>query len=176
MRHMNNSRPLHVPDAQTPITIDGMLPIQRFLSDFRMYASLRQMLAHSRARPLMTRLDFMQQITLYLPEVSALIEESDFGILHLEVGALKLATRQALRQYDFGRVRRHLFLVGNLFEHADAELREALHLSYLEPLFLGETSIAHREARSLLSKPMEEAVRQSELRFFVAERARLQAF
>jgi hypothetical protein len=160
-----NSRPLSMPDADAPITIDGMMPVHRFLSDFKMYASLRRMLSVSHARPLMTRLDFMQQITLYLPEVSVLIEESDFGILHLEVGALKLATRQALRQFDFGRVRRHLFLVGNLFEHADAELREAILVSYLEPLFLGETSIAHIEARSLLSQPMEEALRQSELRF-----------
>lgn len=170
---MNPQTP-HAPDYQNPVAIDGMLQIQRFLSDFRMYDALRQMLSHRHVRPLMTRLDFMQQITLYLPEVSALIEESDFGILHLEIGAFKLATRQALRQSDFGRVRRHLFLVGNLFEHADAELRDALHLSYLEPLFLGETSIAHREARTLLSKPMEEALRQSELRFSIVKQVRSQ--
>ena len=157
-----SAQPLSMPDANVPIVIGGMMPIHRFLSDFKMFTSLRQMLS-------MTRLDFMQQITLHLPEVSELIEESDFGILHLEVGALKLATRQALRQFDFSRIRHHLLLVGNLFEHADAELRAAILVSYLEPLFLGETSLAHIEARSLLSRPMEEALRQSELRFSMLE-------
>jgi hypothetical protein len=161
--------PLPVVEADTPSNIDGMLSIRRFLSDFRKFTSLRSMLSKKQSRPLMTRLDFMQQIALYLPEVSELIEESDFGILHLEVGALKLATRQALRQFDLSRIRRHLFLAGNLFEHADIELREAILVSYLEPLFLGETSIAHAEARALLSQPMEQVLRQSELHFAMLE-------
>ena len=164
-----NTHLLSMPDANFPIAIGGMMPIHRFLSDFKMFTSLRQMLSNNRSQPSMTRLDFMQQVTLHLPEVSELIEESDFGILHLEVGALKLATRQALRQFDFSRIRHHLLLVGNLFEHADAELRAAILVSYLEPLFLGETSLAHIEARSLLSRPMEEALRQSELRFSMLE-------
>jgi hypothetical protein len=161
--------PLPVPDADAPATIDGILSVRRFLSDFRKFTSLRSMLSKNQSRALMTRLDFMQQITLYLPEVSDLIEDSDFGILHLEVGALKLATRQALRRFDLSRIRRHLFLVGNLFEHADVNLREAIIVSYLEPLFLGETSIVHTEARALLSQPMEEALRQSELHFSMLE-------
>lgn len=161
--------PLPVSETDTPVTIDGMLPIRRFLSDFRKFASLRSILSKKHSQPLMTRLDFMQQVALYLPEVSALIEESDFGILHLEVGALKLATRRALRQFDLSRIRRHLFLVGNLFEHANTELREAILVSYLEPLFLGETSIAHAEARILLSQPMEEALRRSEMHFAMLE-------
>ena len=164
-----SAQPLSMPDANVPIVIGGMMPIHRFLTDFKMFTSLRQMLSNNRSQPSMTRLDFMQQVTLHLPEVSELIEESDFGILHLEVGALKLATRQALRQFDFSRIRHHLLLVGNLFEHADAELRAAILVSYLEPLFLGETSLAHIEARSLLSRPMEEALRQSELRFSMLE-------
>lgn len=166
--------PLPVPETDSALTIDGMVSIRRFLSDFRKFTSLRSMLSKKQSRPLMTRLDFMQQIALYLPEVAALIEESDFGILHLEVGALKLATRQALRQFDLGRIRRHLFLVGNLFEHADVELREAILVSYLEPLFFGENSIAHTEARTLLSQPMEEALRRSELRFAMLEQQWLQ--
>lgn len=167
-------RPLPMTDNGTPVTIDSMMPIHRFLSDFRMYTTLRRMLTQSQARPLMKRLDFMQQVTLYLPEVAALIEESDFGILRREVGALKLATQQALRQFDFARVRRHLFLAGNLFEHADAELRDALQHCYLEPLFLGETSPPYLEARSLLSKPMEEALRQCELRHGILQQLRSQ--
>jgi hypothetical protein len=164
-----STAPLPVPETDIPVTFDGTFSVRRFLDDFRKFTSLRSMLSKKQSRPLMTRLDFMQQIALYLPEVSELIEESDFGILHLEVGALKLATRQALRQFNLSRIRSHLFLVGNLFEHADAELGEAILVSYLEPLFLGETSIAHSEARSLLSQPMEEALRRSEMHFAMLE-------
>lgn len=167
-------RPLPMPDTDTPIAIDGTMPIHRYLSDFRMFTTLRRMLSQSQARPLMKRIDFMQQVTLYLPEVAALIEERDFGVLHQEVGALRFATQQALRQLDFTRVRRHLSLLGNMFEHADAELHEAIKTSYLEALFLGETSSAHLEARSMLSKPMEQALRQAELRYGILQYLRSQ--
>lgn len=165
-------RPLPTPHASEPVAIDGMMPIHRFLSDYQMFTTLRRMLTQSRAKPLMKRIDFMQQVALYLPEVAALIKESDFGILRQEVGALKLATQQALRQLDFTRVRRHLFLSGNLFEHGDAELRAAIQESYLEPLFLGENTPVYLEARSLLSKPMEEALRQCELRHGILQQLR----
>lgn len=167
-------RPLPIPDSNTPVAIDSMMPIHHSLSDFRMFSALRRMLTQSQAKPLMKRIDFMHQITLYLPEVAALIEENHFGTLRLEVGVLKQATRLALQRLDFTRVRRHLSLLANLFEHADDELREAIQVCYLEALFLGETSAAHLEARSLLSKPMEEALRRSELRHSILKKVRSQ--
>lgn len=165
-------RPLPMTDVNIPVAIDGMMPIHRFLSDFGMFSSLRNMLSQNHARPLMKRIDFMQQVTLYLPEVAALIKESDFGILQQEMRAMKLATEQALLRFDFPAVRKHLMLIGNLFEHADSELREAIHVSYLEGLLLGATSPAHQEARRLLSQPMEDALKQSELRRGILQRAR----
>ena len=154
-------RPLPVTDMNSPVAIDGMMPIHRFLSDFHMFSSLRNMLSQNHARPLMKRIDFMHQITLYLPEVAGLIREHDFGILHKEMAAMKQATQNALMRFDFPAVRKHLMLLGNLFEHADSELREAIHSIYLEGLLLGETSPAHQEARRQLSQAMEEALKQS---------------
>lgn len=133
------------------------------LPDFKAFASLRRMVAHQQSKPLLRRTDFMKQVTLYLPEVAARIEESDFGIVHLEAGAMKLATRDAIVHYDFAAVRKHLSLIANLFDRADTELYEAIRISYLEALFLGETAAAYREARSMLSRPMENALRQAEL-------------
>lgn len=165
-------RPLPMADNASPITVDGMTPLHRFLSDYQLFVSLRRMLAQRQAKPLMTRIDFMQQITLYLPEVAALIEERDFGLLPQEVGALKRATQQALRRFDFPQVRRHLSLVGNLFEHGDGELRTALLTAYIEALFLDDHSPAHQEARDLLSRPLEEALRQAEMRKGILQRLR----
>lgn len=132
--------------------------------DFKTFSSLRRMVSHQHHKPLFKRADFMKQITLYLPEVAARIEENDFGIMHLEIGAMKLVTREAFARSDFTTVSKHLQLIAELFERADTELYEAIRISYLEALFLGENSAAHSVARGMLSRTMAHVLRQAELR------------
>ncbi len=153
-----------LPRTDLPITEGVIQPFDHLL-DFKTFASLRRMVTHQQSKPLLKRTDFMKQVTLYLPEVAARIEECDFGILHLEVGALKLATRDAFTRSDFTTVRKHLSLIADLFDRADAELYDAIRISYLEALFLDQTTEAHIVARGMLSRPMENALRQAELRF-----------
>jgi len=143
---------------------DGVMQAFEHLLDFKTFASLRRMVTHQQSKPLVKRTDFMKQVTLYLPEVSARIEESDFGVAHLEVGAMKLATKDAIVSRDFVTVRKHLLLTGDLFDRADSELYDAIRISYLEALFLDEMSANYLEARNMLSRPMENVLRQSELR------------
>ena len=145
------------------IPADGVLQPFEQLFDFKTFASLRRMVSHQQSKPLLRRADFMKQITLYLPEVAARIEESDFGVLHLEVGAMKLATKDAIASRDFASVRKYLMLVAEFFDRADAELYDAIRVSYLEGLFLEENSPSFAEARKLLSRTMENVLRQSEL-------------
>lgn len=143
---------------------DGILQSFEHLPDFKTFASLRRMVSRQQGKSLIRRTDFMKLVTLYLPEVAERIEENDFGIVHLEMGAMKLATRDAFARNDFATVRKHLFLIADLFDRADAELYDAIRVSYLEALFLGDTSAAHIVARGMLSRPMENALRQAELR------------
>jgi len=155
--------PTHtLPRCDLPVADGVMQPFEHLL-DFKTFASLRRMVTHQQNKPLIRRSDFMKQLTLYLPEVAALVDESDFGIVHLEVGVMRLATRDAIARRDFSSVRRHLLLITDLFDRADAELYDAIRISYLEALFLDECSTTHKEVRSMLSKPMENALRQSEL-------------
>jgi len=150
---------------RTNLTVaDGVLQPFEHLLDFKTFASLRRMVSHQQSKPLIKRADFMKLVTLYLPEVAARIEESDFGVVHLEIGAMKMATKEAFARNDFSTVRKHLFLIADLFDRADAELYDAIRISYLEAIFLGETSAAHIVARGMLSKPMENVLRQAELR------------
>lgn len=150
---------------RTNLTVaDGVLQPFEHLLDFKTFASLRRMVSHQQSKPLIKRADFMKLVTLYLPEVAARIEESDFGIVHLEIGAMKLATKDAFACNDFFSVRKHLLLIADLFDRADAELYDAIRVSYLEAIFLGETSAAHIVARGMLSQPMENVLRQTELR------------
>ncbi len=156
--------PSHTLPRIDPSTTAGVIQPFEHLLDFNSFATLRRMVACQKSKPLVKRSDFMKQITLYLPEVAALIEESDFGIVHLEVGALKRATKDAIDDHDLVTVRRYLSLLADLFDRADAELYDAIRISFLEGLFLDETSSAYMEARSMLSRPMENVLRQSELR------------
>ncbi|BCK87410.1 hypothetical protein MIZ01_1188 [Sideroxyarcus emersonii] len=152
-----------LPNSSLPI-VDGSAQPFEHLLDFKTFASLRRMVSNQKSKPLVKRADFMKQVTLYLPEVAARIEESDFGIVHLEVGAMKLVARDAIVARDHVAIRRYLSLIADLFERADAELYDAIRISFLEALFLGETSIVYMEARHMLSRPMENVLRQAEAR------------
>lgn len=143
-----------------------------FRFNFNVFSSLRQAL-HSRSKSMpvtiMSRGDFIHHVTLHMPEVSALIEEDDFGILHLEMGAMKLATQCAIMRYEFHTVRRHFSFISYLFEHADNELYDAILVSYLEALFIGEDASEYLNARSLLPASLEDALKKAELRYELLE-------
>lgn len=156
--------PTHTLPRNDLTVSEGVIQPFEHLLDFKTFVSLRRMVSNQQSKPLVKRADFLKQVTLYLPEVAARIEESDFGVVHLEVGAMKLATKDAIANRDFASVRKYLLLIAELFERADAELFDAIRISFLEGLFLEETSSAYMEARSMLSRPMENILRQSELR------------
>jgi hypothetical protein len=139
-----------------------------FRFNFNVFSSLRQTLrSRSKTMPvtIMSRADFIHHVTLHMPEVSALIEEDDFGILHLEMGAMKLATQCAIMRYEFHTVRRHFSFISYLFEHADNELYDAILVSYLESLFIDEDASEYLNARSLLPASLEDALKKAELRY-----------
>jgi len=137
-------------------------PIESF-HDFKTFIAQRYSTDPYQYKPLINRIDFLKQITLYLPEVTTHIDEHEFGKVHLEVGAVLVATQRAIAERDLATVRKHLILISDLFDRANAELYEAVRVFYLEALFLGQTSAAHMEARSLLPRTMEHVLRQAEL-------------
>jgi len=141
---------------------------QDFRFSFHVFSAMRQALrSRTQATPItvLGRADFIHHVTLHMPEVSSRIEEEDFGILHLEMGAMKLATRDAIVRYEFHTVRRHFSFIAYLFEYADNGLHDAIQVSYLEALFVGETSPEYTNARSLLPKNLAEALKKGELRY-----------
>ncbi len=120
--------------------------------------------ASNSAISLMGRTDFLQHVVLQLPDVAAHIDEDDFGILHLEMGAMKLATLDAIRRHDLHIVRRHFAFITYLYEYANNELHDAILVSYLEALFVDDCPPACERVRSLLPASLAEALRRAELR------------
>jgi hypothetical protein len=154
-----------------PKPLEAGVALHGFAHDFRfnfgLFSAMRQALQSHRASmsvTVMGRADFIHHVTLHLPEVSCLIEEDDFGILHLEMGAMKLATREAILSYEFHTVRRHFSFISYLFEHADQDLNDAIRVSYLENMFIGEETPEYEHARSMLPKNLAEALKKLDLR------------
>ncbi|MDD2701348.1 MAG: hypothetical protein PHH36_08935 [Sideroxydans sp.] len=136
----------------------------RHAMDFKTFCSLRRMVAHQRKQWVVGCADFMPLLTMHLPEVAEHVDESDFGYIHLEVGVLKLASRQTIMARDMSELLRHLILVSDLLGRAEHELRDALRISYLEALFLNEAGFEFRMARSMLPQMMEMLLQKSEAR------------
>ncbi len=97
---------------------------------------------------------FAGYLALHLPEVAARIDEADYGILHLEVAALKSATREAIHRRDWHTVGKYFGFVASLLDDAGDDLRGAIDVSYLAALLHGERSLNYEKARTLLPAPL----------------------
>ncbi|HEY5993126.1 MAG TPA: hypothetical protein VIU46_00840 [Gallionellaceae bacterium] len=95
---------------------------------------------------------FAGYLAIHFPEVASKIDEADYGVLHLEVGELRLATRSAILQRDWPTVRAHFEFADSILKTADVELHDAIGVSYLGSLFYSETSLNFAKARTLLPK------------------------
>lgn len=113
----------------------------------------------------MTRTDFMDYVARSMPEVHERVEPDDVGHAHLEMGAMRLATRHAIARDDFRTVYSHFSVVGAWLGYADDELFDAMIVSYLEALFIGIAAPEYRNARSLLPMNLEQALQQIERHF-----------
>jgi hypothetical protein len=80
------------------------------------------------------------------------------------MGAMRLSTRSAILAYELHTVRRHFSFIAYLFEHADRELHDAIRVSYLESLFIGEAAAGYEHARGLLPKNLAETLKKLEMR------------
>lgn len=89
-------------------------------------------------------------LALHLPEVAAHIGYDDLGVLHLEIGVLKLAVRGAIANRDWSAVNRYFAEVAAMMEDAGPEVFDAISISLLGSLFYGETALNFQKARTLL--------------------------
>lgn len=101
---------------------------------------------------------FADHLAARFPKVAATIEEADFGVLPVEVDALKLATRDAIQKKDWPTASAHFAFVDEMLESALPELHEAIGISYLTNLFYGETSPEFAMARTLMPKRLAAAL------------------
>ena len=106
-------------------------------------------------QPTAGRSEFLARLMADFPDVVAGFSPYSAGLLHCEMGDFLSATERAM---DAGRLleaERHFRLVAELLAVAGPELRNALEVSYLEGLALGEfTPARHRAVRERMPREL----------------------
>jgi hypothetical protein len=101
------------------------------------------------------REEFLARLTVEFPEVIAQIDQYQAGKLHCEVGVFLRATEEAMDTGRLWAAERHFRLVDELLAVAGPELRNALEVSYLEGLALGNcTPDRYRAVKERMPKSM----------------------
>lgn len=118
--------------------------------DLRLLASLNPFPATENSR-------LTDYLTQHFPEVAASID-TDFWALHLQVGTMTLASREAILKHDWPALQSHFSFIDSVLETAGTELHDAIGVSYLVNLFYGETSLDYATARTLMPKRLATAL------------------
>jgi len=100
--------------------------------------------------PSIGRDDFVREFQARFPEIAADIGDIEDGLLHLEMAVLSHATNGAVVEGRWSAVAEHFAFTSEIFARGNADLRNAVAVSYLENVFIGESSASFVFARSML--------------------------
>lgn len=121
--------------------------------DFRSFDNLKKIAADP-TMPLDSGSWFAFTLAIHFPEVALCVDEDDYGVLHLEMGRLMLASRNAIFSRDWNTLSRHFAFIAAIMDNAGPELLDAIDVSYLSNLMHDEASINYAKARTLLPRPL----------------------
>ena len=77
---------------------------------------------------------FVAMLAERYPSIAADIDESMSGLLHLEMGQLARAAQVAISDEDTVAVREHFRFIDEVYRRSTPEVKNAVHVSYLERL------------------------------------------
>ena len=108
---------------------------------------------------------FLHMLAERFPEVASNISEFASGLLHPEMGEVAQATRIAITSSTWETVEAHFQFIAGIFANGDDFIRNAVYVSYLENVFLGEGSPEFTEAQALLPPLLKDAFAELEAHF-----------
>src|SRR5687768_17268322 len=95
--------------------------------------------------------DFERLLVERFPAIAAEIDDFERGLLHLEMAVLARATCRGIDAGELDQVQAHIGFVDELLSDAGPDLENAVHVSYLENVFLGSENSRYVSARAMLS-------------------------
>ena len=108
---------------------------------------------------------FLQALATRFPEIAENITEIESGLLHLEMAVVSHATHEAIEAKDWQTAAAHFSFIGEVFIRGNEAIENAVCVSYLENVFLGETSAKFASARAMLPPVLAAALVQLEAHF-----------
>ena len=102
---------------------------------------------------------FIIMLTERYPAVAAEIDECARGLLHLEMGALARAAQSAISDENTAAEREHFRFIGEIYGRATPEVKNAVHVSYLECLGFDGKHGKRIKAREMLSPELQAGLR-----------------
>lgn len=114
---------------------------------------------------LINRNEFLRALAIRFPEIARNISGIETGLLHLEVAAVAHATLRAVTEQRWETVESHFVFINEIFADSDESVKNAVYVSYLENVFLGESSINLINARKLLPVSLGKALSELEAHF-----------
>lgn len=106
-------------------------------------------------RGMVDREAFIVMLTERYPAVAADIDECARGLLHLEMGTLARVAQAAISDEDTAAVREHFRFIGEVYRQATPEVKNAVHVSYLEHLSFDGKHGKRIKAREMLSPELQ---------------------
>jgi hypothetical protein len=101
---------------------------------------------------------FIRMLSEQYPAVAAEIDETFQGLLHLEMATLVHAVQAAINDGDSAAVRDHFRFIDAVYRHATPEVKNAVHVLYLENLDFDGKDGKRIKAREMLSPALEAAL------------------
>jgi hypothetical protein len=98
---------------------------------------------------------FIVMLTERYPAVAADIDECARGLLHLEMGTLARAVQVAISDEDTAAIKEHFRFIGEIYHRATPEVKNAVHVSYLECLNFDGEHGKRIKAREMLSPALQ---------------------
>src|SRR5687767_302258 len=101
---------------------------------------------------------FSSMLAEKYPAIASDMEKFWRGIVHLEMGTFARATQAAMGADDEATVREHFRFIGAIYRQA-TEVKNAVHVSYLEQIGFDGRHGKRMKAREMLSPPLQAALR-----------------
>ena len=108
---------------------------------------------------------FLQALNARFPAIAASISDIESGLLHPEMGIVSHVTRSTITAHNWEAVKEQFEFIGEIFVGANDAVRNAIYVSYLENVLLGETSSDFQKARAMLPPVLSQAMVELEAHF-----------
>ena len=109
--------------------------------------------------------EFIKRLEVRYPQVFSAISDIERGLLHCEMAVLARTTSKAIECGDMATVTDHFAFMEEVLASSDPHVENAVYVSYLENVFLGEDSAEFLVARSKLPARLAKALDQLERHF-----------